>query len=234
MSDTSRDLVTEAAEERAALAGQVLGRDVGAAAGPPRQPATGTAVAPGAYTEGGPGRPPGREHGHGPGAPSGTPAERFTSADPDAFDRPTGREEDWRFTPLARMRSLFEPFAPDGKLVVETRAPAEVEVRQVDRGHPLVGSVLAPADRVSALALAQVEQALLVSVPRRATVSTPTVVTLRGEPGDTYGHVVVDVGDRPRSSAGTPGSGTSSSPSAATWCASRRPCASTARAATPS
>ena len=40
--------------------------------------------------------------------PTGSPAERFTSTDPDAFGVPTGREETWRFTPMKRMRALLD------------------------------------------------------------------------------------------------------------------------------
>ncbi len=49
-------------------------------------------------------------HSHGPGDRPVT--ERFTSTNPDAFGVPTGREEDWRFTPLRRLRDLLEPFEP--------------------------------------------------------------------------------------------------------------------------
>ena len=45
---------------------------------------------------------------------TGSPAERFTSCDPDAFPVPNTSQEDWRFTPLARLREFFEPFEPDG------------------------------------------------------------------------------------------------------------------------
>ena len=183
----------EAAAERAALAGQVLGRDVGAAAGPPTRASTGTAVPHGARSGGG--------HGHGPGnrsTPSGTPPERFTSTNPDAFGLPTGREEDWRFTPLDRMRPLFEPFEPDATVVFDRQVPAEVEVREVAGDDPLVGSVLAPADRVSALALQRVRTAHLVTVPRGTTLTQPIWLTVRshtpnGGAGLAYGHLVVDV-----------------------------------------
>jgi Fe-S cluster assembly protein SufD len=180
----------EAAAERAALAGQVLGRDVGAAAGPPTTPATGTAVPHGARTGGG--------HGHGPGTRSGTPPERFTSTNPDAFGLPTGREEEWRFTPLDRMRRLFEPFDPDATVVFDRKVPPEVEVRDVAGDDPVVGSVLAPADRVSALAMQRVRTARLVTVPRGVSLGEPVWLTVRahvpdGAEGYAYEHVVVDV-----------------------------------------
>lgn len=139
-------------------------------------------------------------HSHGAG-PNGRPhVERFTSRDPDAFGVPTGREEDWRFTPLERMRVLLEPITPDGAVTVEVSAPSQVHTRYVDADDPIVGSVLTPADRVSALALAGLASSgtktLVISVPRGAVLDEPVFVTVRGEGGSGYGHLVVDVGEQ--------------------------------------
>jgi Fe-S cluster assembly protein SufD len=139
----------------------------------------------------------GQTHTHGVATPPSaqTLTRRVYSKDPDTFGVPTGREEDWRFTPLDRLRGLTQPVVGDGKIVVEVQAPAEVDVRYVDRSDPLVGSVLVPADRVSALAMAGVDQALVVSVPRNTVASAPTYLTVRGEGGTQYGHLVVDVAE---------------------------------------
>ncbi|MEP6697656.1 MAG: Fe-S cluster assembly protein SufD [Pseudonocardiales bacterium] len=137
---------------------------------------------PGAHSHGGPARPPGDAR-----------PERRTSRNPDDFPAPDGREEDWRFTPLARLLPLLEAFSPEGKVVVDVRSPAEVDIAYAERTDPLVGSVLTPADRVSALAMANVEQALVVSVPANTVASLPTFLTVRGEPGTAYFHLVVDV-----------------------------------------
>jgi len=160
-------------------ASEVLGTTTGFGTGstPGEQPA-------GAHSHGGPARPPGDAR-----------PERRTSRNADDFPSPSGREEDWRFTPLARLRPLLEPFTPDGKVVIDVQAPAEVDVRHVDGSDPLVGSVLTPADRVSALAMAHVDQALVVSVPRNTAASAPTFLTVRGEPGLAYGHLIVDVAE---------------------------------------
>ncbi|MCY7366505.1 MAG: hypothetical protein LH469_14525, partial [Frankiaceae bacterium] len=37
-----------------------------------------------------------------PRSPADVRPERVRSADPEAYGAPTGREEEWRFTPLAR------------------------------------------------------------------------------------------------------------------------------------
>ncbi len=167
---------TPSADPAASLAGEVLGTTTGFTTGDAPGPV------PGAHSHGGPARPPGDAR-----------PERRTSRNPDAFPPPDGREEDWRFTPLARLRPLLEPFVPDGKMVVDVRAPEEVAVAFADRSDPRVGSVLTPADRVSALAMAHVEQVIVVSVPANTVASAPTFLTLRGEPGTAYLHLIIDV-----------------------------------------
>jgi Fe-S cluster assembly protein SufD len=135
-------------------------------------------------------------HAHGAGAAVEQKlTRRVYSRDPDAFGTPTGREEEWRFTPLDRLRGLIDPVRVDGKVVLDVQAPPEVETRQVPRSDPLVGSVLVPTERVSALALAQVDQATVVSVPRGAAPAEPVYLTVRGEGGVQYGHLVVDVAE---------------------------------------
>jgi Fe-S cluster assembly protein SufD len=173
----------QARADAAALAGELFAPGVGAQAGPPRTPARATAVPPGASSAGG--------HSHGPG--ERPRAERFTSRNPDAFGVPTGREEDWRFTPLARLRDLLEPFEADQAISVETSAPDQVEVRLVAGDADPIGTVLAPADRVSALALERVRQALVVTVPKGTTLAEPVTVTVRGAGELAYTHLFVDV-----------------------------------------
>jgi Fe-S cluster assembly protein SufD len=109
---------------------------------------------------------------------------------------PNGREEEWRFTPLKRLRGLLQPLenGGDGKLIVDVDAADGVEVTTVGNNDPAVGSVMTPTERVAALALRGATGALLVRVPAEAAPRRPTWVTVRGDGGSTYGHVVVDIG----------------------------------------
>ncbi|HSV65675.1 MAG TPA: Fe-S cluster assembly protein SufD [Mycobacteriales bacterium] len=140
-------------------------------------------------------------HSHGVTDDTGSPdpdrtlTKRVYSLDPETFGVPTGREEEWRFTPLDRLRELIKPVVPDGTVVLDVQAAPEVQTRYVDRTDPLFGAVLTPQDRVSALAMAAVEQALVVSVPRNAVANTPTYLTMRGEGGTWYSHLIVDVAE---------------------------------------
>ncbi|HMA47389.1 MAG TPA: Fe-S cluster assembly protein SufD [Frankiaceae bacterium] len=132
-------------------------------------------------------------HAHGGGQPRDARPRRVRSRDPEAFPTPTGREEEWRFTPLRRLRGLLDGPEPDAKLDVTVQAPAAVTVERVGSGDPRIGAVLTPADRVSAYAMARADGAVVVGVPREAQVAEPVVLRLRGEGGTAYGHLVVEV-----------------------------------------
>jgi len=132
-------------------------------------------------------------HSHG-AAPTGSPAERFTSRNPEDFPDPSTAQEDWRFTPLARIRPTFAPYASEGTVTVTIDAPDGVTAERVGRDHPLFGAVAQPADKVAALALANVEQALLVEIPADAVLDRPIVIDVLGAPGRNYGHVIVHAG----------------------------------------
>ncbi|MFA1537450.1 Fe-S cluster assembly protein SufD [Actinomadura monticuli] len=110
------------------------------------------------------------------------------------FDVPTGREEEWRFTPLRRLRGLHKGTAEDGGKVLLEVAPApEVTVETVGREDPRLGRSYVPADRVSAQAWNSFTEATVVTVPKEAVASAPTVLRLRGEDASAaaYGHTTV-------------------------------------------
>jgi len=113
------------------------------------------------------------------------------------FPVPTGREEEWRFTPLRRLRGLHsEQSLPSGKVTVGVDAAPGVTAVLAQRGDPRHRTAFEPVDRVSAQAFSSYQEATVVSVPPEADVTTPTVITVRGDDasGAAYGHTVIDVG----------------------------------------
>ena len=129
-----------------------------------------------------------------PAKPADARVERRLSRDPDAFPAVTGREEEWRFTPLARLRGLHDGSAQAvGDLPVEVTARAPVTSEDIKPDHPLVGSALVPADKSAALAMRDFGRGTLVRVPRGAQVEEPVVLRFTGTGATSYGHVVVDV-----------------------------------------
>jgi Fe-S cluster assembly protein SufD len=130
---------------------------------------------------------------------TGSPAERFTSRNPDDFPVPRGREEDWRFTPVRRVREFFEPFNPDGVIEGDQKVPDGAHVDVVDPATlPAFGSALTPADRVSALAMAHARRGLHVRVDAGAELTEPIVLYRKGIGGRSYTHHVVEVGANAR------------------------------------
>lgn len=133
----------------------------------------------------------GRDH----GAHGGSAMHRFSSFDVDAHVVPTGREEDWRFTPLPRLRGLLDNAAFGAWAHgVSVDAAPEVKVEHAGADDPRRGSSgYVPVDRLSARAWAAADATFVVTVPRDTKASTPTVITLDGTGVDTNvaGHVLV-------------------------------------------
>ncbi|MDX3853133.1 Fe-S cluster assembly protein SufD [Streptomyces sp. AK02-01A] len=125
-------------------------------------------------------------------ARSGSPAERFTSRDWADFPQPHGKDELWQFTPLARMRPLLSPSAATGRIALHADQKNPVRWSSIAARHPATGRVLQPADRVSALAWSQAGRAWILDIPGRHTPEQPISVVLRGEPGISYHHLVVN------------------------------------------
>jgi Fe-S cluster assembly protein SufD len=111
------------------------------------------------------------------------------------FTMPTGREEDWRFTPLDRLRGLLDGTPSNAQLKWSTELPPGVELISVAAGDPLLHDVPKPVDRIGALALENSQGAVVVRVPAEAELDEPVVIRLSGD-GDeqVWGHVVLDVG----------------------------------------
>jgi Fe-S cluster assembly protein SufD len=117
------------------------------------------------------------------------------------FPVPTGREEEWRFTPLRRLRSLHAAGPlPVGKVTVEVDAAPGVTAEHPQRGDARLGASWTPADRVSARAFASFDEATVITVPPETDVTEPTVISVRGEDpgGAAFGHTVVEVGPNSR------------------------------------
>ena len=129
----------------------------------------------------------------------GSALHRVATSDLDAHPVPTGREEDWRFTPLRRMRGMLDAIGNDGKVVIEVDAPDAVTVDslvgEAARADARRGSSgYLPVDRPSALAWHATDRLTVVTIPAETKVEQPTIITVRGEgmEGSLAGHVIVD------------------------------------------
>ncbi|MGH3321707.1 MAG: Fe-S cluster assembly protein SufD [Streptosporangiaceae bacterium] len=144
--------------------------------------------------EGGTARAPAGRSGDGQRQPRDARPERASSYDVDDFPVPNGSEEEWRFTPLRRLRGLHDGRAvADSKIAIEVDGPSEVRVETVGRDDERVGRTHVPTDRVSAQAYCSFPQATILTVPKETVVSRPVTVSLQGHGGTAYGHLVIDV-----------------------------------------
>ncbi|MER6462820.1 Fe-S cluster assembly protein SufD [Streptomyces sp. NPDC001228] len=112
------------------------------------------------------------------------------------FPVPHGREEEWRFTPLERLRGLHDgtAVATDGSLKVDVDAPEGVVVELVGRDDPRLGRAGTPVDRVAAQAYSAFEQAGVVTVPKDTVLTEPIRISVHGQGGVAYGHQIVELG----------------------------------------
>jgi Fe-S cluster assembly protein SufD len=123
------------------------------------------------------------------------------SFDVTDFPVPHGREEEWRFTPLERLRGLHDgsATATGFGVKVEVSAPDGVTVETVGRDDERLGRAGVPVDRVAAQAYSAFEKASVVTVPKETVLDTPVRITVHGEPRDgaaatVYGHQIVELG----------------------------------------
>jgi Fe-S cluster assembly protein SufD len=123
------------------------------------------------------------------------------SYDPADFPVPEGREEQWRFTPLRRLRGLHDS-APAGaaQVTVEVSLAAELTADFAKRESVLGHTTFVPSDRVSARAYDLFDEATVIEVPAEAEASAPTIIKLTGTDATTasYGHTIIKAGPMSR------------------------------------
>jgi Fe-S cluster assembly protein SufD len=112
------------------------------------------------------------------------------------FPVPHGREEEWRFTPLERLRGLHDGTATatgDG-VKADIEAPEGVVVETVGRDDARLGTAGTPVDRVAAQAYSAFERASVVTVPKETVLTEPIRIAVHGQGGVAYAHQVIELG----------------------------------------
>lgn len=97
--------------------------------------------------------------------PVQTRSERFTSTDVTAFPEVTGREVNWKFSPVTTIKHLFDGDLSGGEFPAEVSESAGVTVSWVPMESELVGRAGIPEDKAAANAWgkAKVAQHILIS-----------------------------------------------------------------------
>ncbi|MFI9650174.1 Fe-S cluster assembly protein SufD [Streptomyces sp. NPDC052040] len=112
------------------------------------------------------------------------------------FPVPHGREEEWRFTPLERLRGLHDgtAVANGGGVKITVEAPESVTVESVGRDDARLGRAGTPVDRIAAQAYSSFEKASVVTVPKDTVLDEPIRIAVHGQGGTAYGHQVIELG----------------------------------------
>ncbi|MGJ0204549.1 Fe-S cluster assembly protein SufD [Leucobacter sp. gxy201] len=124
-------------------------------------------------------------------APVQTRSDRFKSKNIADYPEVTGREVNWKFTPVAELGALLTGELDGGPLPVEISESAGLEVSALGMDSELVGRAGIPEDQAAANAWGQVREAqrILLSGEERQTV-TIRRSALRSEP--TAAHTIIE------------------------------------------
>ncbi len=116
--------------------------------------------------------------------PDQSRAERRISFEVADFGMPTGREEEWRFTPVDRLRALFaDTPTEEDAATYAVSAPDPVVVGVLAPGQAPRGTALVPADRAAVVASANTPEGLFVTVPAEAELTEPVRIVVTGTSG---------------------------------------------------
>lgn len=122
----------------------------------------------------------------------------FSSFNVEDFAVPHGKDEEWKFTPLRKLRGLHNGTAAEpvaASISVETAGQDGVAVDVVERDDERLGRAGAPTDRVAAQAYSNFDDAHIVTFAKNSVSKEPVVIDIDG-PGEdkvSYGHIVIDV-----------------------------------------
>lgn len=130
--------------------------------------------------------------------PVQTRSERMRSNDPADYAVPTGREVNWKFTPLAKIAPIIAERNESGVLTVDVEAPAAVSV--VDSSEPSArGEFFIAEDLPSAIAVARTKQTLSITIPEGFQSDSVIEVQIVADSGVNDQYIVIDA--KPFSSA---------------------------------
>ncbi|HYN28406.1 MAG TPA: Fe-S cluster assembly protein SufD [Dermatophilaceae bacterium] len=153
---------------------------------------------------------PAGAHSHGgPAVPEQSRGERTRSYAVEAFPAPTGREEEWRFTPVDRLGRLLgddaapgAPGAPDAgaqaprpvPLEWEAALPEAVTLTEVSTEGARALGAPAPGDRAAVLAAARAGAVSRLDIPAEAVLDQPVRLRFDGSGDARFGHLLLTVG----------------------------------------
>ncbi|HYI50282.1 MAG TPA: Fe-S cluster assembly protein SufD [Microbacterium sp.] len=131
-------------------------------------------------------------HTDGAWAPIQTRSERPRSYDPTDFERPTGREVNWKHTPMDRIGEVLIDAAADDGAVTVTLSGAALESGSLAVGVAPRGEVFTPEDLPAAIAWSREIEAHLLRIPANVELDEPAVISIHGDGGRAHAHLVIE------------------------------------------
>lgn len=117
--------------------------------------------------------------------------DRILSRKAADFAVPTGREEEWRYAPLARFGELLTDVAPSVKVKFTARHDSEVISRELTQEDQTTFKSL---DRIGARTIENWQSGILLEIPANAQVKNPIYLDVVTQKGLSFGHIVVRAG----------------------------------------
>lgn len=116
--------------------------------------------------------------------------DRILSRKVSDFPIPTGREEEWRYAPLARFGQIHTDAAADAKVSFSARHSGEVNSRDLSRADE---STFLSLDRVGARAIESWDSGIFLEIPANTEVAAPIYLDVTTTKGISFGHIVIQV-----------------------------------------
>ncbi|MGM7677552.1 Fe-S cluster assembly protein SufD [Microbacterium sp. A94] len=126
--------------------------------------------------------------------PVQTRSERPRSFEPADFGTPTGREVNWKHTPVARLSGLFTPAESNDGVTYEITSGEQYIADTLAAGTAPRGEFFVPEDIVAAVAWQGSVDGMHVRIPRNEEVAEPILVTVTGQGADKRAdsHIVIE------------------------------------------
>ncbi|WP_110589208.1 Fe-S cluster assembly protein SufD [Microbacterium suaedae] len=126
--------------------------------------------------------------------PVQTRSERPRSFDPADFGTPTGREVNWKHTPIARISPLFEQATSNDGVSYSFASGGEFQAPGLKIGDTPRGEFFEPEDITGAVAWHGATEALHIRLPRETELDEPIVLDITGQGAELRadGHLVIE------------------------------------------
>lgn len=117
--------------------------------------------------------------------------DRILSRQSKDFDIPTGREEEWRYAPLARFGDLHTDAPASSRIEFKVNDQVGVTARALTREDETTFKSL---DRIGARAIESFDSGILIDIAKDAEVAEPIFLEAITSKGISFGHIVIRLG----------------------------------------